>query len=164
MANLLCIFNFISIILDKVMLNLSIMKTVKVTMISDTAIIINSDNHPYHEYHITSLTPYTRYIVQVRAATMEGDQILWGNWSDTVQVKTSQAGKLLKKLCISDCNWFCFVLRCCHVDGIKIIWLNLLYQSWSLFYLPLTFETCMYTEDVTFFLTTHKKLDKSNKL
>lgn len=59
--------------------------------LQDSVIIVDSDNNAYHDNLIPDLLPYTSYSVKVRGATMEGDQVLWGNWSDTVEIKTSQA-------------------------------------------------------------------------
>ena len=53
---------------------------------------IPSENTASHDLVLDELLPYTWYIVQVRGATIEGDQLLWGNWSDTVNFKTLQAG------------------------------------------------------------------------
>jgi hypothetical protein len=66
-------------------------------LFSDLTIIIGSDNHANHDYIIPDLSPYTWYTVQVRAATIEGDQVLWGNWTNPVETRTSQTGTLLNK-------------------------------------------------------------------
>ncbi|XP_052221507.1 cell adhesion molecule DSCAM-like isoform X2 [Dreissena polymorpha] len=52
---------------------------------------ISSNHTPSHDYVIKGLTPYTWYTMEVRGATIEGDQTLWGNWSDTVEARTAQA-------------------------------------------------------------------------
>ena len=45
---------------------------------------------------VPGLKPYTWYSFQVQGATMEGDAILWGNWSETVEIRTQQAGIEIK--------------------------------------------------------------------
>ena len=47
---------------------------------------------------VPGLKPYTWYSFQVQGATMEGDAILWGNWSETVEIRTQQAGIEIKSL------------------------------------------------------------------
>ncbi|WAR31029.1 DSCAM-like protein [Mya arenaria] len=60
-------------------------------MLAESTVIIQSDSDPSHDYKIEGLAPYTWYNVKVRGATIEGDQVLWGNWSNTMEVKTAQA-------------------------------------------------------------------------
>ncbi|XP_053381258.1 hemicentin-1-like isoform X2 [Mercenaria mercenaria] len=58
--------------------------------LQDRTIIVSSDNDANHDYIIRDLTPYTWYTLEVRGATMEGDQVLWGNWSNIAETRTSQ--------------------------------------------------------------------------
>ena len=64
-------------------------------LFSDTTIILGSNSDANHDYIIPDLTPYTWYAVHVRGATIEGEQVLWGNWTDTVESRTTQSGTLL---------------------------------------------------------------------
>ncbi|KAL4218918.1 hypothetical protein ACF0H5_021505 [Mactra antiquata] len=52
---------------------------------------VNSDNDVGHMYVLTNLEPYTWYKVRIKAATMEADQVLWGNWTRRIDVKTAEA-------------------------------------------------------------------------
>lgn len=54
---------------------------------------------------VTSLQPFTEYVVKIRAATVE-----WGNFSDSYVERTREAGNVL---CYSKCSWsvlLCYVV------------------------------------------------------
>ena len=53
---------------------------------------VRSSGSASQSHLVPDLKPYTWYSFQVRGATMEGDAILWGNWSETIEVKTQQSG------------------------------------------------------------------------
>lgn len=61
------------------------------TSFTYTSILLSSDNDPNTQFMVDGLSPYTLYTLRVRAATLDRDQSLWGNWSNTLDVKTLQA-------------------------------------------------------------------------
>lgn len=61
---------------------------------------MDSSGSPGESKMVTGLKPYAWYNFKVRGATMEGNNVLWGNWSEVLDIKTQQSGTLN--------NCFCF--------------------------------------------------------
>lgn len=72
---------------------------------------INSPTLPLQGYTLGNLTPYTTYSLKVRAATIEGGEVLWGDFSVELDVTTSASGE---GRC--DCEIFDFCYRVCTLQ------------------------------------------------
>lgn len=56
-------------------------------------VLITSPSIPLQEFTLGNLLPHTTYMIQVRAATdLEREAIVWGNYTEFLEVTTLYAG------------------------------------------------------------------------